>query len=542
MNTAFQLELAEPPDRLMLARSHARRGLPVRAYAMALDLHHQALRNADELLLAESADCLADCCIMTALYEQGIRFARSARALWQARGDALRQAAASSRLAFLLSAIGEPEALSEAEAALTLAEQTGDSIELIRALDATSVVLSLFKQPDRALPFSERAVALCRAADFPLPVVLINFAEAYVQASLLSADDDSRAAGVAQALAVTREALTLAREQGDGWLERLAINNIAEYSLHVGDTATAEAILPQYDEAEGEPTDRCRIHHLWIRGRTLAAQGRVEQALAPLLACRRLATTLSELETLTPCHLDIANAYAALGDFELALASHRAFHDCYVRQASEAAQRRARIYALQRETEELRAAASEAEMRAAHLAATNEMLSREAERLTRTSLEDPLTGLPNRRRLDVAFLDLLTTKAPFVLAMIDVDHFKQVNDRFSHPVGDAVLRAIADLLGGGARHDDLVVRYGGEEFAFLMRDSDIATAARACERLRACVQGYDWSTLCPGLEVTISIGVAASTEDSAHDAIVALADFRLYQAKQTGRNRVISAS
>jgi diguanylate cyclase (GGDEF)-like protein len=542
MKTVLQLDLAEAPDRLTLACTHARRGLPARAYAMALDLHHQALRNADELLLAESADCLAECCIMTAQYEPGIRFARSARALWQARGHAVRQAGASSRLAFLLSAIGEQEALAEAEAALTLAEQTGDPVEVIRALDATSVVLNLFKQPDRAIPFSERAVRLSRAEGFPVPWVLINLAEAKVQESLLSSSEGVRAAGIGQALEVTREALALARARGDGWVERLAVNNIAEYSLHVGDAATAEAILPEYDGAAGEPTDRCRIHHLWIRGRTLAAQGRAEQALAPLLACRRLATALGELETLTPCHLDIANTYAALGDFERALAAHRAFHESYVRQASEAAQRRARIYALQREAEAWRAAATEAELRAATLAETNEMLSREAERLTRTSLEDPLTGLPNRRRLDVAFLDLLTTKAPFVLAMIDVDHFKQVNDRFSHPVGDAVLRTIADLLAAGARHDDLVVRYGGEEFALLMRDSDLTTAVRACDRLRASVQGYDWSTLCPGLEATISIGVAASNEDGSHDAIVALADFRLYRAKQTGRNRVIAAT
>jgi len=540
MNTALLLEVAEATDRLRLARTHALRGFPVRAYAVALDVHHQALRDADEVMLAASGDCLADCCVMTAQYEPGIRFARSSRALWQARGDAVRSAAAASRLALLLSAIGEPEALGEADAALALAEQTGDTLELIRALDATSVVLNLLKQSDRAIPFSERAVMLSRAEGVPLPTALINLAEAKVQLAQQSSGADQRAALVGQALSLTREALDLARARGDGWLERLSINNIAEYSLHVGDTATAEAILPEYEAAAGEPTDRCRTHYLWIRGRTLAAQGRFEQALVPLMACRRLAASLSELETLTPCHLDIANAYAALGDYERALASHRDFHDSYVRQASEAAQRRARIYALQREAEELRAAATEAEMRAADLAATNEMLSREAERLTRTSLEDPLTGLPNRRRLDVAFLDLLTSKAPFVLAMIDVDHFKQVNDRFSHPVGDAVLRAIADLLAGGARHDDLVVRYGGEEFALLMRDTDLATAARACERLRASVRNYDWSALRPGLSVTISIGVAASTEDAAHD-VVSLADSRLYRAKQTGRNRVIAA-
>jgi diguanylate cyclase (GGDEF)-like protein len=542
MNTALQLEVAQPPDALKLSRALASRGFPARAYAMALDLHQQALRNADEALLAASSDCLADCCMMTAHYEPGIRFARSGRALWQARGDIARQAGASSRLAMLLSAIGEQDALAAADAALDLAEQAGDPAEVIRALDATSVVLTLLKQPDRAIAFSEKALALSHTEGFPVPTVRINLAEALVQVALQSESETTREANIERALAVTREALALARTRGDGWMERLAVNNIAEYSLHAGDTETAEAVLRQFDQAAGEPTDRCRIHHMWRRGRTHAAQGRPEQALAPLLACRRMAVALGDLETLTPCHLDIANAHAALGNFEAALASHRAFHDAYVRQASEAAQRRARIYALQRETEELRAAATEAETRAANLAVINEMLSREAERLTRTSLEDPLTGLPNRRRLDVAFLDLLTTKANFVLAMIDVDHFKGVNDRFSHPVGDAVLRAIADLLAGGARHDDLVVRYGGEEFALLMRDADLEMAACACERLRASVQGYEWSALRPGLSVTISIGVAASTEEAGHDAVVALADFRLYRAKQTGRNRVVVAA
>jgi diguanylate cyclase (GGDEF)-like protein len=413
----------------------------------------------------------------------------------------------------------------------------------VRALDTTSVVFNFLKQPDRAVVFSDRAVALCRASGFPLLVALIDLAESIVQSVLHTKPDLTQADGshaINRALGLTREALALARARGDGWLERLALNNVAEYSLHLGQTSIAEASLAEFDNAAGEATDRCRLHHLWIRGRVLAAKGCNEEALGPLNACRRLAVAVGDLETVVPCYLDLSETYAKLGDFEQALHAHRAYHEAYVRQVSDAAQRRARIYALQREADELRAAASEAELRAANLAASNELLAREAERLTRTSLEDPLTGLPNRRRLDVAFLDLLTTGAAFVLAMIDVDHFKSVNDRFSHPVGDAVLRTIAGLLAGGARHDDLVVRYGGEEFALLMRDADLCIAERACERLRMAVQGYDWHSLRAGLAVTISIGLAASTEDTAHDAIVSLADLRLYHAKQTGRNRVIA--
>ena len=541
MSATLSADMVEAPDRLTLATSLARQGLPARAYALALEAHNQALCHADELLLASSGDCLADCCVMTAQYEHGIRFARSARALWQARGEDAKQAGAGARLALLLSAIGEPDAMIEAEAALGLAERSGDVVEVIRALDSMSVTQNLLKQADRAVPFSERAVALSRPEGMPRPIVLVNYAEGIVQAALLAKaagqDLDRR---IDDALRLTREALALARSRGDGWLERLAINNVAEYSLHRGDWATAEAILPEFDRASGEGTDRCLGHHLLMRGRALLAQGRPADALEPMLACRRLIIVLNDLEITAPCHLDIARAYADLENFEAAYVSHQAYHDAFVRQASEAAQRRARIYALHREAEQWRAAATEAEMRANDLTVTNELLAREAERLTRTSMEDPLTGLPNRRQLEMAFLDLLTTGGSFVLAMIDVDHFKQVNDRFSHPVGDAVLRSIGNLLDDCARSEDLVVRYGGEEFALLLRGADLDMADRACERLRHAVQSYDWSTLRTGLAVTISIGVAHSSEGPSHDTVVSLADLRLYQAKQAGRNRVIS--
>ena len=541
MSDILSAEMVEAPNRLTLATSLAWQGFPARAYALGLEAHNQALCHADELQLALSGDCLADCCVMTAQYEHGIRFARSARALWQARGADAKQAGSGARLALLLAAIGEPDAMVEAEAALGLAERAGDAIEVIRALDSMSVTQNLLKQADRAVSFSERAVAISRAEGMPMPIVLVNYAEGLVQAGLQTkAGAEEMDRRIDDALVLTREALALSRSRGDGWLERLAINNVAEYSLHRADYATAEAILPEFEDAPGESTDRCRGHHLLMRGRALLAQGRPAEALAPMLACRRLIILLNDLEITAPCHLDIAQAYADLGDFKAAYLSHQAYHEAYVRQASEAAQRRARIYALHREAEQWRAAATEAESRANDLIATNELLAREAERLTRTSLEDPLTGLPNRRQLEMAFLDLLTTGGDFVLAMIDVDHFKQVNDRFSHPVGDAVLRSIGDLLDSCARSDDLVVRYGGEEFALLMRGADLDMADRACERLRHTVQSYDWGTLRPGLSVTISIGVAHSSEGPSHDTVVSLADLRLYQAKQGGRNRVVS--
>ncbi len=512
---------------------------------MALGLHERALRLGDELAVAESADCVAECSYMMARYEEAASLARVARELWRARGDAARQAGSGSRLAVVMATTGEPEAVAEAATALQLAEAAGDTAQTITALEVNGLVLSLLQQPDRGVAFCARAVALSRRAGLQHGLALSDLAEVGVSAALKAAavesvpDAGKLAAAVATALELTREALTLARGSGDGWLERLTINNIAEYSLHVGDTATAAQALAMFDLAAGEATERCRLHHLSVRGRMLELQGEPERAVATLLECCRMALAANDLETATPCHRDLARIYASLGDFAAAYATHRAFHDLSVRQASEAAQRRARLFALHHEAQELRLEAARAQALAADLAASHDLLAREAERLARTSLEDPLTGLPNRRSLEVAFLELLTTRSGYVLAMLDVDHFKQVNDRFSHQMGDAVLRKVADLLSGGARDSDLVVRYGGEEFVLLMRDTDAAAALQVCGRLRLLVQGHDWGSLHPGLAVTISMGLAAGSEAASHAGVLSLADRRLYAAKRQGRNCVV---
>jgi diguanylate cyclase (GGDEF)-like protein len=253
-----------------------------------------------------------------------------------------------------------------------------------------------------------------------------------------------------------------------------------------------------------------------------------------------MAMKVSDLEIAAPCHKDITDIHARLGNFEQALESHRTYHDLYVKQASHAAQRRARLYTLEWEAERLRASVKAAMEQAAHLTATNRVLAQETERLLRASMEDPLTGLQNRRRLDLAFLELLTTGEPYAIAMIDVDCFKQVNDRYSHPVGDAALRTVAGLLRHSARNDDLIVRFGGDEFALLLRGTDLPTAAGICERVVAQARGHDWSAVHERLSVTLSIGVAASHEAATQDAVLSLADLRLYEAKKGGRDQVVS--
>ena len=152
--------------------------------------------------------------------------------------------------------------------------------------------------------------------------------------------------------------------------------------------------------------------------------------------------------------------------------------------------------------------------------------------------EDPLTGLPNRRRMERAVRDAphyLPAASSF--ALIDVDHFKQVNDRYGHMVGDRVLARLARMFTKGTRPTDLVGRVGGEEFAVLLAD-DVDHTVAALERLRGVVADEQWGDLAPGLLVTVSIGVVPFQPGETLGAALQRADGPLYEAKRAGRNRV----
>jgi diguanylate cyclase (GGDEF)-like protein len=154
---------------------------------------------------------------------------------------------------------------------------------------------------------------------------------------------------------------------------------------------------------------------------------------------------------------------------------------------------------------------------------------------------DPLTRLPNRRKLE-ADLDAEWQRStryqrPLALVMLDLDHFKSLNDTYGHLVGDMVLREAATALGASLRDSDTAYRYGGEEFTVVLRETTLEEALRAAERMRAAVAAVN----VPGYPVTVtaSIGAAAASNTMPdQSALVAAADGALYRAKSGGRNRV----
>lgn len=155
---------------------------------------------------------------------------------------------------------------------------------------------------------------------------------------------------------------------------------------------------------------------------------------------------------------------------------------------------------------------------------------------------DPLTGLSNRRALDKRLAQewsrLLRHGGRLSVIMADIDHFKNVNDRFGHPVGDEVLRQVAGLLAKGCRETDMPVRYGGEEFVVVVPETAAQAAAGFAERLRTGICAGPLEVHGKAIEVTASFGVADDQGRQSPEEIIQAADEALYRAKSAGRNCV----
>lgn len=164
--------------------------------------------------------------------------------------------------------------------------------------------------------------------------------------------------------------------------------------------------------------------------------------------------------------------------------------------------------------------------------------------LTKLSREDPLTGLFNRRTLMAMLEDEMTRvqryQRSMSLLMMDIDHFKRINDRWGHPMGDEVLRSFAAQCEGAMRENDKIGRWGGEEFVMLLPETEQPEAVEVASRLRSLTS----SMAIPShsgdntIHVTISIGIASTSAGDTVETLLARADHALYDAKTSGRDRV----
>ncbi|MFI5897301.1 diguanylate cyclase [Actinoplanes sp. NPDC051513] len=225
-------------------------------------------------------------------------------------------------------------------------------------------------------------------------------------------------------------------------------------------------------------------------------------------------------------HEERAALFADTGRFREAYEEYRTFHAAFASLRS--IQREARAHALNTVFE-----ATEAR--------------KDNERFREMAYRDALTGLHNRRYLNEKLPAILGSarmdRRPVSLAIVDLDHFKRINDTLSHSTGDAVLKQVSELIAEAATEDgSIAARLGGEEFVLILPGVDADEAHRRCERLRRRLQSYAWRPLTGDLSVTASVGVTTSPRgDDTMPGLLARADENLYAAKRGGRNRVVAS-
>lgn len=202
------------------------------------------------------------------------------------------------------------------------------------------------------------------------------------------------------------------------------------------------------------------------------------------------------------------------------------------------------IAELARETTRMQSATEAVRERLETRAREVELLTRQLEQAQSEALLDPLTGLKNRRGFERAVRELETAPNAFkgaTLLLADIDHFKQINDKHGHLLGDKILRAIGQTLQSNLKGRDIAARPGGDEFAVLLQQTPLAGARALAEQIRTAVAGgrirrTDGKDLSGS--VTLSVGVAGGESDDTLESLLARADAALYAAKRNGRNQV----
>jgi diguanylate cyclase (GGDEF)-like protein len=258
---------------------------------------------------------------------------------------------------------------------------------------------------------------------------------------------------------------------------------------------------------------------------TRRLQGDVTAAQATLDESRALCTAHGHGEITVRVLLEQAELYAATGEWQRAFAEHKLFHAAEKKVLSEQREAQARSRQALFEVNEAR---------------------QEAERFREQARRDPLTGLRNRRYVDEVLPGLIdqavATGTPLWAAVLDLDHFKRINDDCSHEAGDLVLVEVGAVLGAAADPPGFAARLGGEEFLLVVMGLGRAETLSFLERMRLAVADRPWSKITGSLPVTVSVGAAAAEPGASQSTLLALADAQLYEAKRAGRNFVRMAA
>lgn len=245
---------------------------------------------------------------------------------------------------------------------------------------------------------------------------------------------------------------------------------------------------------------------------------------AALAEMRELALAVEHEQLACNAHLLLAQLFEWQGKHGAAQAAHRALRVRERHMRSESVSSREAVV-----TWQLGARKSERHLQQALVA---------SKQFERWSLEDALTGIANRRSFEQMLAERMQSTVAagrlLTVAMIDVDHFKAVNDTRTHQVGDRVLETLASVMTAAVRAYDLPARLAGDEFVVLFDNADAEVALEVCKRIRSAIATFDWDSIADGLRVTVSIGIADAVEGDTAESLLHRSDKSMYTVKASG--------
>jgi len=487
---------------------------------------------------AQALACLAYCDWLASRFRRAHGTSQRAAHLYQMLGDGPGESGALSTLACAASGLGRhEEAVEAALLAVRLVEALPPGPARVVANNALGQAYAWSRSFDQAAEAFEQAEQLAARADPPVSPLQILLQRTHAEALRLGFErffkgrlpDTSRFESLL-ARCVQQAHLCGAEGVQPGLLvaHRALLSMFASLeACWRGDAHLAQRELAQArrwsDELAGESW--LQVLELWVECELAWDQSRLGHAVqcAALMVDTAIKVEHEQLACIG--HLLLAQLHEFQGDARGALEDLKLLRRREELIRAESLESRARVVKWQIELREHEQ--------------TLQQLEASSQQLERLSLEDALTGIANRRHFELRMSERLRSRAhaarPASIALIDVDHFKQVNDGHSHQVGDQVLCAIARILSSHVRENDLPARLAGDEFVVAFLDSDERVARQVCDRIEAAVIAHDWHSLSPGLQVSISVGVSQARAGDTVAQTMHRADEAMYAAKQHRR-------
>ncbi len=415
-----------------------------------------------------------------------------------------------------------------------LAQKTGDAEREATVVYNIGLIHLYSDNTKMALDDLSRAMRMAEELDNQrlLAYALEGMAEVY-----------TKTGEIERALDYARQSLEISQPQGFYGLVNNTLLTIGDNYVALGDLEQAEKCYQEALEAgESSGSRHDNAYALAAIGKLMFKRGNTDSALEWLGRALAQADEIGACDLIFDCHQALAEVYKSLHDYEKALEHYEQFHTIEKAMFNEKSDMKLKTLEVLHQVETARRESEIYQLR-------NTLLQQEIEehKKVQAMLEElvkiePLTGLFNRRHFfelaEKEFERARRYQHTFSVIMADIDHFKEINDRFGHAVGDQALVTVATLIRRNLRAADLACRYGGEEFAFLLPETSGPQARSLAERIRSEIAAYSFQVNGARFQLSISIGVAECPGNCVTlDQLFSLADQAMYQAKHLGRNR-----